>query len=190
MQTVASKSPHLLTWLAGISIIVFCLAGVAAIAGWIPTSFGSPANSSAVGELPVATTSAAAPKTRKSPAPVAENPSVGAKCVDCGVIESNRVVDTPGETSVLGAVGGAVIGGVLGNQVGAGRGKQLATVAGAVGGAVAGNEIEKRMNSGRRYLITVRFEDGTTRVFTEAAPMQWVAGDRVKVVDGVIRSRG
>jgi len=78
---------------------------------------------------------------------VAENVEMRAMCADCGVIESTRVVDTPGDTSVLGVIGGAVVGGVLGHQVGGGRGKDLATAAGAVGGAVAGNEIEKRVRS-------------------------------------------
>ena len=39
--TVAdSKSPHLLMWIAGIAVILFSTAGIAAIMGWIPTSMG------------------------------------------------------------------------------------------------------------------------------------------------------
>jgi len=176
--------------MVGISIIVFCLVGSAALMGWIPTSFGSPADTSTAGRLSAAPTSHVAPKPVKSPGLVAENGVMRAKCADCGVIESTRVVDTPGDTSVLGVVGGAVVGGVLGNQVGGGRGKDLATVAGAVGGAVAGNEIEKRVRSTQRYETTVRFDDGSTRVFAEASPPQWRTGDRIKVIGGVIRLHG
>ena len=66
-----------------------------------------------------APTSPVAPKARKAPALVAENVDMRARCADCGAIESTRVVDTPGDTSVLGVIGGAVVGGVLGHQVAA-----------------------------------------------------------------------
>ena len=61
-------------------------------------------------------------------------------------------------------------------------------VVGAVGGAVAGNEIEKRVKSTKSYEITVRFDDGTNRVITEANPPSWRSGDKVKVINGVIQS--
>ncbi|MDB5810122.1 MAG: hypothetical protein JWN94_2244 [Betaproteobacteria bacterium] len=34
------KSPHVLMWIAGIAVIIFSIAGIAAIMGWIPTSLG------------------------------------------------------------------------------------------------------------------------------------------------------
>jgi outer membrane lipoprotein SlyB len=114
--------------------------------------------------------------------------SIQAKCTECGVIDSIREVTTKGEGSGLGVVGGAVVGGLLGNQVGAGSGKDVATVVGAVGGAVAGNQIEKSAKSTKSYDITIRFEDGSSRVFHEANPSAWRSGDRVKVINGVIRS--
>lgn len=82
------------------------------------------------------------------------------------------------------------MGGLLGNQVGGGSGKDIATVAGAVGGAVAGNQIEQSVKSTKSYDITVRFEDGSSRLFHEANPSAWRSGDRVKVINGVIRSNG
>ena len=111
-----------------------------------------------------------------------------AKCAECGVIDSIQEVTTKGEGSGLGVVGGAVVGGLLGNQVGAGSGKDAATVVGAVGGAVAGNQIEKSMKSTKSYDITVRFEDGSSRVFHQESASAWRPGDRVKVINGVIRS--
>lgn len=86
------------------------------------------------------------------------------KCVDCGTIQSVREIDTKGEGSGIGAV------------------------VGAVGGAVAGHEIEKHARSVKSYEITVRFDDGSTRVISEANAPVWRAGDKVKVVNGVIRS--
>lgn len=114
--------------------------------------------------------------------------SAQAKCTECGVIDSIREVTTKGEGSGLGVIGGAVVGGLLGNQVGAGSGKDVATVAGAVGGAVAGNQIEKSVKSTKSYDITVRFEDGSSRVIHEENAPAWRPGDRVKVINGVIRS--
>ncbi|MGA7985222.1 MAG: glycine zipper 2TM domain-containing protein, partial [Burkholderiales bacterium] len=113
-----------------------------------------------------------------------------ARCSDCGVVQSVREVDVKGQGSGLGAVGGAVVGGVLGNQVGGGRGKDVMTVVGAVGGAVAGNEVEKRVKSTKSYETTVRFDDGTSRAISEANAPSWRAGDKVRVVNGVIRSDG
>ena len=74
------------------------------------------------------------------------------------VVEIKEVVKTPRERceelksapgepakdkhKVLGTVGGAVLGGVLGNQIGGGRGKDIATAAGAVGGALVGRKVQ------------------------------------------------
>ena len=109
-------------------------------------------------------------------------------CHECGVVESVLTLESPGEASGIGAVGGAVVGGVLGNQIGRGNGRTIATVAGAVGGAVAGHQIEKYVKKETSYEITVRLEDGSSRVFHDTASSAWRTGDRVKIVDGAIRS--
>jgi outer membrane lipoprotein SlyB len=80
------------------------------------------------------------------------------------------------------------VGGLLGSQIGGGKGKTVMTAVGAVGGAVAGNEIEKRVKTTKSYEIMVRFNDGTSRTFSEASPPTWRSGDKVKVIDGVIQS--
>lgn len=124
----------------------------------------------------------------QAPAQVADSTPARWRCAECGVIQSVREVATKGAGSGIGAVGGAVVGGLLGHQVGSGRGQDIATVVGAVGGVVAGNEIEKRVKSGKSYEITVRFEDGSSRVINEANAPTWRTGDRVKVINGVIQS--
>lgn len=185
MQTVVNKSPHPLMWIVGITVIIVSVLGIGAIMGWIPNSFSNEGDK-ALAENPAPARTAAA-KPHKSPAP---SPAASTKvaCVGCGVIESSRVIDVPGETGVAGVVGGAVVGGILGNQIGGGRGKDLATVVGAVGGAVAGNQIEKHMKTTKRYETTVRFDDGSTKVFSATSPQPWKDGERVQVVDGVIRA--
>lgn len=187
----SSKSPHPLVWIAVIAVVLFCAAGIAAIMGWIPTSVGGANDAANLTQLQKPQTSTSKPavaRTHTAPAQVAKNAPARAKCMECGVIESTREVNHGGEGSGIGAVGGAVVGGILGNQIGGGRGNQVATVVGAVGGAVAGNQIEKSVKSVKSYEITVRFEDGSSRVINEANPPAWRTGDHVKVVDGVIRS--
>lgn len=171
-------------WITSIAIILFSGVGIAAFMGWLPTSFGSPST------VPVQEVAATKPED-KTYTHVTNNSPSKVTCTECGVIESIRVINGDGNAaSGLGMIGGAVIGGLLGNQIGGGRGKDVATVAGAVGGAVAGNEIEKNVGSIRRYEITVRFDDGSRRVFNEANPPAWQSGDHVRVVDGAIRSNG
>jgi outer membrane lipoprotein SlyB len=57
-----------------------------------------------------------------------------------------------------------------------------------VGGAVAGNEIEKRAKSTKSYAITVRLDDGSSRVINETSPPTWRPGDQVKLTNGTIQS--
>ena len=188
MEAQVRKSPHPLAWAAGIAVILFSAAGIAAIMGWIPTSTGTPGNNAALEKLTTNTAKPAAPKTHTAPVQVASNAPAKLKCAECGVIESVREIQHQGEGTGLGAVGGAVVGGLLGNQVGSGRGNTAATVIGAVGGVVAGNEIEKRVKSTKSYEITVRFEDGSSRVISATTAPTWRAGDRVRVVDGMIQA--
>jgi outer membrane lipoprotein SlyB len=184
MQITSNKSPHPLVWVAAITLIVFCGAGAAAFMGWIPASAGKPGDEAALAKLEKSQPSPA----KAAPAKAHAAARVAAKCAECGVIQSVREVDTKGEGSGVGVVGGAVAGGVLGHQVGNGDGQTIATVIGAVGGAVAGNEIEKRVKSKKSYEVTVRFDDGSSRVITEATAPTWRSGDKVKVVNGVIQS--
>jgi outer membrane lipoprotein SlyB len=174
MTTPIKTSPSPLLWIAAIAIILFSAVGIAAFMGWLPTAYG---------EQNTDGTSEVASHTDR---PVASK----AVCTDCGVIVSTQLINSVKQTSGIGMVGGAVVGGLLGNQVGGGRGKDLATVAGAVGGAVAGNEIEKSSGATQHYEITVRFENGSSRVFNQINQPTWQPGDRVRVIDGVIRSNG
>jgi outer membrane lipoprotein SlyB len=135
-----------------------------------------------------------APKPVHRSTPRASAPVTVAKaqqiCESCGTVESVRAVQQAAKPSGLGVVAGAVLGGVLGNQVGNGNGRTLATVAGAVGGGYAGNEVEKRTRTNTSYEVRVRMEDGSIRTFTPAGQPDWRAGDRVRIVNGELTSRG
>jgi outer membrane lipoprotein SlyB len=212
IEPQSSKFPQAIIWIAGIALTLFCAAGIAAFMGWIPNSIGGPSDKVAVGQPSANTVPAAAPiaplaATSLPPAvaPTAAVPMAAtasaqvtptapvqetavATCAQCGVIESVREVDAKGKGSGLGAVGGGVVGGLLGNQVGAGRGKDVMTVVGVVGGAVAGNEIEKRVKTTRSYKVTVRLDNGSRRVISQARLPKWRTGDKVKVINGAIHS--
>jgi outer membrane lipoprotein SlyB len=217
MEAQAVRSAHPLMIIAAIAVTLFSLVGIGAMLGWIPTSTGSqsgvpsPAPAAvalapAQPETPVAEQARPAPKPVKKtenkhehvPTPpdqaaaamIPPPPPVAMICNDCGVIESVREIKKEGQGSGAGAVGGAVVGGVVGHQMGAGRGRDVMTVLGALGGAVAGNKVEKNAKTSTEYRITVRFEDGTTRLYPSATPPAWHIGDKVKVINGVIQANG
>lgn len=123
-------------------------------------------------------------KPAYKPAPV----QTAAICNNCGRVVEVRQTRIQGEGSGVGAVAGGVVGGLLGNQVGGGSGKKVATAAGVVGGALLGNKIEKDRNSSTQYDVVVKFEDGTSDVYSFSSQPNWQAGDRVKVVNGQLTS--
>jgi outer membrane lipoprotein SlyB len=118
---------------------------------------------------------------------VAQGP---ATCSSCGRVESVVALQHAAQPSGLGIAAGAVLGGVLGNQVGGGNGRTLATVAGAVAGGYGGNEVEKRTRSTTTYQVRVRMESGEMRTFPQDGQDGWRVGDRVRVVNGALTSRG
>ncbi|MEK7438180.1 MAG: glycine zipper 2TM domain-containing protein [Pseudomonadota bacterium] len=198
IEPQSGKFPQAIVWIAGIALTLFCAVGIAEVMGWIPNSMGGPGDTAAVQPQSANTPAPAAAKARTAkaaeraapvPAPAPAPVTVAAaKCAECGVIESVREIASKGAGSGLGAVGGAVVGGLLGNQVGGGRGQDVMTVVGVVGGAVAGNEVEKRVNATKSYAVTVRMNDGSSRVISEASAPSWRNGDKVKIVNGAIQS--
>jgi len=206
----ALRRTHPLIIVAAGTASLFSLVGVGAVLGWIPTSVGN--GTSAVvaqaPEQPAAQPEPPKPAERHvQPKPVARSQAphramqetvapppapavVAAICHECAVIEEVRTVEKAGKASGVGAVGGAVVGGVLGHQVGAGRGKDLATVLGALGGGFGGNEIEKTVKKETEYQIVVRYDDGSKGLFTQATLPGWHKGDKVKVINGAIQSNG
>src|SRR3954471_19786807 len=186
METQNTKSSNPLMWIVGIAVTVLCAAGTAAIMGWIPTSMGSSAEKDGLAKLEQTQAAPkAAPATPRpaepraahtAPVQVAAAAPAKVRCADCGVIESTREIDAKGTGSGVGAVAGGVAGALVGNQFGHGTGNTIMTVAGAAGGALAGNEIEKRVKTAKSYEVTVRLEDGSSRVIEEGATPTWHTG--------------
>jgi outer membrane lipoprotein SlyB len=101
-----------------------------------------------------------------------------------GTIDSIQIMQAQ-RSSGVGAVTGGLIGGLLGNQVGGGSGRAVATVAGAVGGAVVGNNVEGNRNAGKEeYQISVRMDNGDTRIIQQDSIVDLRVGNRVRLIDG------
>ena len=129
--------------------------------------------------------------SRKPGAPAAAAPAApvaaaAPACPECGTITGIREIKKPGKATGVGAVGGAVVGGVLGHAVGGRDHRTAGTVVGAAGGAVAGHLIEKKAREGKVFEISVRFDDGSNRVFTRETHPSWNTGARVKLVNGAL----
>lgn len=75
------------------------------------------------------------------------------ECRDERVVHRAQPKD---RNQVAGTVIGAIAGGVIGNQVGGGRGRDVATVAGAVGGGYAGKKIQRDQQRNNTYTSTER----------------------------------
>jgi outer membrane lipoprotein SlyB len=211
---------HPLMAAAAVSVTLVSLIGVAAITGILPTSKATQgantttavppvqtalmapsqpqqlAQTNANGSLTAAPVHHATPTHHTQPhhtRPATDGmqqQAAAQTCLDCGRVESVDAVQAAAPASGVGVGVGAVVGGLLGNQVGKGNGRTLATIAGAVGGGFAGNEVEKRTHTTTTYQVRVRMEDGEVRSFPQSSANGWRAGDRVRVVNGALTSRG
>lgn len=88
------------------------------------------------------------------------------------------------KSSGAGLLAGGALGGVAGNAVGGGTGRAIATVGGAILGALAGNAVENRVGTTSGLEITVRLDNGETRVVAQAADVPVSVGQRVQVISG------
>lgn len=80
----------------------------------------------------------------------------GGRCAECGVIMSMREIGARDEGAGLDASGGTA----------------------------AGKQDELPVTSARRYEITIRLTDRSSRVINHASPASWRPGERVIVIDG------
>ncbi|MBJ7262494.1 MAG: glycine zipper 2TM domain-containing protein [Burkholderiaceae bacterium] len=87
-------------------------------------------------------------------------------------------------SSGAGVLAGGALGGVAGNAVGGGTGRAIATVGGAILGAIAGNAVENRVGKSSGLEITVRLDNGETRVVAQEADLPLSVGQRVQVISG------
>ncbi|KAA0889217.1 glycine zipper 2TM domain-containing protein [Pusillimonas sp. ANT_WB101] len=105
--------------------------------------------------------------------------------VRVGTVQSVRPITIQlDKTSGAGVVAGGALGGVAGSAVGGGRGNVLATIGGGLLGALAGNAVENQVNRKNGLEITVRLDNGETRVVAQEADVAISAGQRVRMISG------
>jgi outer membrane lipoprotein SlyB len=105
--------------------------------------------------------------------------------VRAGTITAVRpIVIQEDKTSGAGVLAGGALGGVAGNAVGGGTGRAIATVGGALLGALAGNAVENRVGRTSGLEVTVRLDNGETRVVAQEADIPLSVGQRVQVISG------
>jgi len=105
--------------------------------------------------------------------------------VRAGTVTGVRPITIQGDkSSGAGLLAGGALGGVAGNAIGGGSGRALATVGGALLGALAGNVVENRVDRNSGYEITVRLDNGETRVVAQEADVPISVGQRVQVISG------
>lgn len=95
MRTQVDQYPHLALWIA--SVVLFCVAGIAALVLWIPTAIGNPEDRATLaGSSRIPIQPAGAIRDTASAGAV-NNAPTGTTCTECGMIESVR------ESAVRGA---------------------------------------------------------------------------------------
>jgi outer membrane lipoprotein SlyB len=105
--------------------------------------------------------------------------------VRLGTVESVRNVTIQNDrSSGAGVLAGGALGGVAGSSIGGGRGNILATIGGGILGAVAGNAVENQTGKTKGLEVTVRLDNGETRVIAQAADVPLSVGQRVRLISG------
>lgn len=105
--------------------------------------------------------------------------------VRVGSVEAVRPIVIQRDRSTgVGMVAGGALGGIAGNTIGGGSGRALATVGGALLGGLAGEAVEHGTGRRQGLEITVRLDNGETRVIAQEADVPIGVGQRVRVVSG------
>ena len=73
---------------------------------------------------------------------------------------------------------------MAGSAVGGGTGRTLAIIGGAILGALAGNAVEDQVGKKDGLEISVRLDNGETRVIAQEADLPIMMNQRVQVISG------
>ena len=104
--------------------------------------------------------------------PIGDNLIAAKACAECAVVESIKTVETPAAP--------------LAPELAAAEIPAAGSAVAPTAPADAAAAPEQLAEVSYSYETTVRFENGTTSVFSQADPPTWQAGDKVRVVNGVI----
>ena len=97
--------------------------------------------------------------------------------VEYGEVVSARAAEIEGDASLIGVWGGAEVGRAVGNT-------SVTRAVGTVAGAVAGHAIERKITAEEGLEIVVRLDRDDTIAVVQAADVEFVPGERVRVLFG------
>jgi len=194
---------HPLLTVAAVSLTVLSAVGIAALTGVLPHSRGSsePVVAPEVQKPIEHAVTMPAPVAKPKPRPVARHaapvaPIAQAPAIESvkpaplpgamGVVDSVKEVEQKGENPIAGPIIGGIAGAVLGHQFGEGRGKTVAAAVGAGAGVLGGKVVEQKVRATKHWETTVRLDDGSTQTIKSDAQPAFHAGERVRVVDGLL----
>lgn len=100
------------------------------------------------------------------------------------VVSVRSITIQEDKSSGVGMVAGGALGGIAANSIGGGSGRALATVGGALLGGLLGNTVEKQVGKKQGLEITVRLDNGETRVVAQEADVALASGQRVRLISG------
>ena len=152
MNTPVHKYLQLPLLIEGIAAILFSAVAFSAVTASIETPVESLQSAGAGSELP-----GAAPPAIEAPTQAMRDTRSKARCEECGVIESTRVVE----------IRSASIG------------------ADALDGTAAGKRTETAKVPARIHQTVVRMRDGSMLVIDDVYPERWRPGERVKLIAGM-----
>lgn len=114
----------------------------------------------------------------------------GSTLVEIGQVTNVRdVTIAGGQTQGIGSFVGGVLGGLAGSTIGGGYGRSAAVIGGGLAGGVAGHEIQKASAVRKVTEVSVRFTDGSVRIYNVEPEEPFRIGDKVKVItnNGITR---
>ena len=160
MSTQANEAPYLSILIGGVVAILLGTSGIAAVMAWTPTSTDVAGVVFAPDELATPPARPVGAQVRLPPALAENDARVSVKCAECGVVASTREIEQPG----------------------------AGIDPGAAGEVTRGGRYEIPGKSTKRFEVTVRMNDGSSRVFLDPNPADWPLGERVILVEGASHS--
>jgi hypothetical protein len=163
MTTPTKETPHLRLVIMGIPAIFIGTSGFATMKAWMPTATHAARGAASVEKLkaPTATSVAVAAPTPPVRAERRQRARhVRAKCAECGTVDSTRQIEKVSTETDTGIVGWATW-----------RGRS-----------------ETAEQSAKSYEVTIRMNDGSSRVLTDTSAANWQPGKRVVLIGGTSQS--
>ena len=160
MRMQVNEVPPLSLLIGGVVAILLGTSGFAAVTTWMPASTSDAGIVFASDELPTPPAALLGAQAPRAPAPGEGDTRPTVKCAGCGVFASVREIQQP-----------------------AGKADP-----GTAGGPARRDQYDQPGKSTRSYEVTVRMNDGSSRVFMDPNPANWRPGQRVVLVDGASHS--